>query len=190
MIQMPRRSVTRFFIPMIDVLTLLFCMFLLMPIIRENAVLDTGERDAAAGEMDREIEARKKELQELRDDQQRARFALAKLAAEKRDLIRQNVVIQLLHVSPKDGTLWFYDPVDSSRPPLKIDGEPAAMALIQMHKKQAGQRELLYIFQQPFNSASEVAPYPTRAQEAAYREWFSAVNFDGCVKPPAAKGAR
>ena len=39
MIRLPRRSVTRFFIPMIDVLTLLFCMFLLMPIIRENESL-------------------------------------------------------------------------------------------------------------------------------------------------------
>ena len=31
MIVLPRRSVTRFFIPMIDVLILLFCAFLLMP---------------------------------------------------------------------------------------------------------------------------------------------------------------
>ena len=31
--EMPRRSVTRFFIPMIDVLTLLFCIYLLMPMV-------------------------------------------------------------------------------------------------------------------------------------------------------------
>ena len=36
MIQFPRRSVTRFFIPLIDVLTLLFCIFLLMPMIKET----------------------------------------------------------------------------------------------------------------------------------------------------------
>ena len=36
MIQMPRRSVTRFFIPLIDVLTVLFGIFLLMPIVREK----------------------------------------------------------------------------------------------------------------------------------------------------------
>ena len=34
MLQMPRRSVTRFFIPLIDVLTLLFCVFLIMPLVR------------------------------------------------------------------------------------------------------------------------------------------------------------
>src|SRR6266852_5028203 len=36
MIAFPRRSVTRFFIPLIDVLTLLFCIFLLMPMIKET----------------------------------------------------------------------------------------------------------------------------------------------------------
>ena len=34
MIQPPHRSVTRFFIPLIDVLTLLFCIFLLMPYVK------------------------------------------------------------------------------------------------------------------------------------------------------------
>ena len=33
MITQPRRSVTRFFIPLIDVLILLFCIFLLMPFV-------------------------------------------------------------------------------------------------------------------------------------------------------------
>ena len=32
MLKMPQRSVTRFFIPLIDVLTLLFCIFLVMPL--------------------------------------------------------------------------------------------------------------------------------------------------------------
>ena len=36
MIQMPRRSVTRFFIPLIDVMILLFCIFLLLPVFKEN----------------------------------------------------------------------------------------------------------------------------------------------------------
>ena len=32
MIRLPQRSVTRFFIPLIDVLTLLFCIFLVLPL--------------------------------------------------------------------------------------------------------------------------------------------------------------
>ena len=35
MIRMPHRSVTRFFIPLIDVMILLFCIFLLMPVFKE-----------------------------------------------------------------------------------------------------------------------------------------------------------
>src|SRR5436190_5264240 len=36
MIQLPRRSVTRFFIPLVDVLTLLFCIFLVMPLAQSS----------------------------------------------------------------------------------------------------------------------------------------------------------
>ena len=37
MIHIPKRSVTRFFIPLIDVLTLLFCIYLLLPIVKSPA---------------------------------------------------------------------------------------------------------------------------------------------------------
>ena len=37
MITMPSRSVTLFFIPLIDVLTVLFCIFLLMPVFNQAA---------------------------------------------------------------------------------------------------------------------------------------------------------
>ena len=39
MIHMPHRSVTRFFVPLIDVLLLLFCIFLLMPYVKSNNIL-------------------------------------------------------------------------------------------------------------------------------------------------------
>jgi hypothetical protein len=44
MIRLPQRSVTRFFIPLIDVLTLLFCIFLVMPLAQSSP------EDKAAGE--------------------------------------------------------------------------------------------------------------------------------------------
>ena len=46
MIEFPRRSVTRFFIPLIDVLTLLFCIFLLMPLVKAKAEADEEESAA------------------------------------------------------------------------------------------------------------------------------------------------
>ena len=36
MIERPKRSVTRFFVPLIDVLILLFCIFLLMPFVASS----------------------------------------------------------------------------------------------------------------------------------------------------------
>ena len=55
MITLPRRSVTRFFIPMIDVLTLLFCIFLLMPFVEKEAgsgKLSPGEAAAQRRKID------------------------------------------------------------------------------------------------------------------------------------------
>ena len=87
MIRPPRRSVTRFFIPMIDVLTLLFCMFLLMPIIKENAALTQEESSGGpTADLKREIEARQKELRELYKEQLKAREGLAELEKKKRRL--------------------------------------------------------------------------------------------------------
>ena len=45
MIRMPQRSVTRFFIPLIDVLTLMFCIYLLLPIV-ETPSTDPATSDA------------------------------------------------------------------------------------------------------------------------------------------------
>ena len=44
MLEMPKRSVTRFFIPLIDVLTLLFCVFLITPLTRMSG--EDGENQA------------------------------------------------------------------------------------------------------------------------------------------------
>src|SRR5215831_1200172 len=50
MIRPPRRSVTRFFIPLIDVLILLFCIFLLMPIVEEGGAGPSGKVRLTPGE--------------------------------------------------------------------------------------------------------------------------------------------
>src|SRR5439155_4759614 len=58
MIQFPRRSVTRFFIPLIDVLTLLFCIFMLMPMIKETGEaqesINSSSADLTLGEEGRQ----------------------------------------------------------------------------------------------------------------------------------------
>ena len=65
MIVRPSRSVTRFFIPMIDVLTLLFCIYLLMPMV------------GASGEGESEADRRVREEQIRRLEAEHARRGLA-----------------------------------------------------------------------------------------------------------------
>ncbi|MBM3996182.1 MAG: hypothetical protein FJ303_18825 [Planctomycetes bacterium] len=59
MLHMPRRSVTRFFIPLIDVLILLFCIFLLMEF---NSESEVDRQVDALAEQSEEVERTKAEL--------------------------------------------------------------------------------------------------------------------------------
>jgi hypothetical protein len=192
MITMPRRSVTRFFIPMIDVLTLLFCMFLLMPIIRENELLsqEGPTPPTSPADIQRDIEAEKRELRALLKEQQGARVALEELQAKKRNFLQQHLVIRVLDISPRDGSLSYFDPRQPASAPLKIDSEDDARQLIARHKKEAADLDLFYVFQRPQDPAIKVPLYPTDRQTEQYRTWFRDVAYGGYLtqlKP--AKGA-
>ena len=66
MIRMPRRSVTRFFIPLIDVLILLFCIFLLMEFNSESdldkQIEITADQSESLDLLQGEVQRRTKEL--------------------------------------------------------------------------------------------------------------------------------
>src|ERR1017187_4625818 len=85
MIQMPRRSVTRFFIPLIDVLILLFCIFLLMDINNEAEVdKQTEVVEQQAGSMNAlqaQVKRSTKELAQFEEDRPNL-IELAKLREE------------------------------------------------------------------------------------------------------------
>ena len=66
---MPRRSVTRFFIPLIDVLTLLFCIFLMMPVVKKSSEAEASDaarsdqldvREARLVQRERDADARER----------------------------------------------------------------------------------------------------------------------------------
>src|SRR5690349_9265321 len=65
MIQMPRRSVTRFFIPLIDVLTLLFCIFLLMPMVRPAEGVSAAHDQERLRQLEEEVARLRKQGQTL-----------------------------------------------------------------------------------------------------------------------------
>src|SRR5205807_6608680 len=71
MIKMPHRNVTRFFIPLIDVLILLFCIFLLMEFNSESKFdqqsVDVELQSASAKGMEEALTRSNKDLQKFEE---------------------------------------------------------------------------------------------------------------------------
>src|SRR5262245_22417273 len=175
MIQLPQRSVTRFFIPLIDVLILLFCIYLLMPIIGGPADSPAeGSAEASRGgplaETERqELQRLRKETQEwqqksaLTDTEQRE---LERLRQEKREPLEQRLAIRVLEIDAATGKLFYYDPDR-----VEIPSEAAARAMIARHRRDAAGRELYYLFLFP----RQVTGYPEERQIERYQRWFTGV---------------
>jgi biopolymer transport protein ExbD len=180
MIQMPRRSVTRFFIPLIDVLLLLFCIFLLMPKFaaedlekKAESAVDLAETVAA---LERELQLRNQELATYEDlrpmlaELEKMREELERLKRERK-LIVQRTNHQLIDVDGKTGEIYYYDAAKPKDPKLKIESEEAAHALIDRHRREAKDQEVYYYFVYPRPESG----YPTLAQERRYKAWFANV---------------
>jgi hypothetical protein len=188
MIKPPHRSVTRFFVPMIDVLTLLFCMFLLMPIFRENETLSQQEDSAGKNlsEQDTELQRRQKALQDLYLEQERAKGMLADLESKKHDALQRNLYFQVIDVNPKTGKLYYYDPQALNLPPREISSKDSARELILRHKKEAGERLLYYRFSWTYDSTVNMDyARPNKEERDTYRLWFQGVDFGGVIEPAA-----
>jgi biopolymer transport protein ExbD len=182
---MPRRSVTRFFIPLIDVLTVLFCIFLLMPFFRDDAThAPKGEtpetsRDLAQENtaLERELQRRTQELERLRTqykpqiDRDKLRAELEHLRKEKIQALQDRMFMRVLEIDPQSGALSYPDPGSPDKQGLKIASAETAQALIRRHQQQAGGRELYYVFLFPRGDNL----YPTRQQFEQYQRWFAGV---------------
>src|SRR5690242_15112781 len=117
MIEFPRRSVTRFFIPLIDVLTLLFCIFLLMPMIKPAG--DTPEMTNAAPPdlTPGDAPARANPPGETQpgspinpSESAKEREELEKLRTDKIDILQQRLFIRVLEIDPDTGKLFYREP--------------------------------------------------------------------------------
>lgn len=176
MIQMPRRSVTRFFIPLIDVLTLLFCIFLIMPMVKpatETAGPGTGGKraddpppdpDGALSEAERarRLEQERQELERLR--------------REKMEVLQQRLAIQVLEIDAATGKLYYHDPDR-----VEIASQAEARALIERQRREAGGRELYFLLLFP----RQVTGFPEERQIRHYERWFEGVahGFDNPRRP-------
>jgi hypothetical protein len=182
MIQMPRRPVTRFVIPLIDVLLLLFCIFLLMDINSEGQVEKQSEvieeQSMDASRFQAELSRRIKELSQFEEDRPKL-VELAKLRKDLEDLqaatqqtLQKQAYVRIIDVDGNDGAISFYDEKRPKEPSLKITDRKIAHKLIERHKEEAAGRVVYYYFLYPRTGKR----FPTTVgQETDYRDWFKGV---------------
>jgi hypothetical protein len=191
MIRMPHRSVTRFFIPLIDVMILLFCIFLLMPVFKEaqrggesGETSPTEEAAALRADKDRlererqrlgrtvlDLEQQLRQLRAKQPDLAKELAELERLRKEKIKTLQSRLVIRVLDIDPDTGKLFFYDPTKIDEQRLEITGPATAKRLIETHRREAGDRELYYLFVFP----RRVTGFPQQRQIREYESWFGDV---------------
>ena len=128
MIRLPQRSVTRFFIPLIDVLTLLFCVFLVMPLAKSS------NEDARPSDAD-EVKKLQTELDRLRGlgayEPEKIRRELEELRKAKVDAIQDRIMPYIIEINNEDGDLY----VQRSDGPMKIDRDEAQRMIGEMRRE-------------------------------------------------------
>jgi hypothetical protein len=202
MIQMPRRSVTRFFIPLVDVLILLFSMFMLLPIVNERsrpalaATRDkaAGEAPAARRELERKVQSLARRVKDLEaaqkspeglrallDELQRLREENERGRKEQARGLKDRLAVHVLEIDSTNGELFYYDGRAGRRRVIG-DATTAAEVIRRDEREEALKgRELYYLFLYPRDRGN----YPTAAQWRAYSRWFSGVPY-GTDRPGAA----
>jgi len=156
MIRRPRRSVTRFFIPLLDVFILLFCIFLLMPYVKP------AEGDAAAATA---LEPKAGDVAELKGEIDALRRERDRLKRQRSQVL-DRLAIHVLEIDRATGKLFDYEPQR-----VEIASAAAAHDLIARQRQAAVGREIYFLFLFP----REPSGYPLERQMSAYSEWFKDV---------------
>jgi hypothetical protein len=179
MIQLPRRSVTRFFIPLIDVLTLLFCIFLVLPLAKEP-----GDSSADMADLEDRLRQKEEELERLRESgrdlPRELRDEIDKLRQERGKVLQKHLAVRVLEIDPQTGRLYYRDPER-----VEVRNEADAHALIENDRRKRGQKELYYLILYP---RSQGSTYPTRGQREQYDRWFEGVALGYDILPGVSGG--
>jgi hypothetical protein len=163
--------VTRFFIPLIDVLTLLFCTFLLLPLVAGTGA--STETPAALErrirELEEELARRRKEGSLPAPSLQEELDRLRKEKQERVKVLQDRLVVRVLEVrGDKEGRLYYRDPEHTEG--VLVRDEADAHELIEEDRRRVGEgRELYYLILYPRDAMSR---YPLRGQREEYDRWF------------------
>jgi hypothetical protein len=165
-IDRPRRSVTRFFIPLIDVLILLFAIFLLMPFVSGPSVAEPAADVKSPPE--KPLPDDVKQLQEmLREEQLR----VERLEKERQARLTDKLLIRVLEVDRANGVLYYYD-----RDRQELRSQADVERYIFQERKRAtsngASRDVFFLILYPPRGTSA---FPTRAMEAQLDAWFKDV---------------
>ncbi len=165
MIEIPHRSVTRFFIPLIDVLILLFCIFLIMPYVSGPPSQEAAPDNK--GEPVKPLPTDVKTLQEMLTEE---RMRVARLEKEKLARLTDRLNVRVLEIDPNTGVLFYYDP---DRQEVRTEAD--AVRLITRQKSLASQggivKDVFFLILYPRGKSA----YPTAAQTDQIKKWFHEV---------------
>jgi hypothetical protein len=170
MIQLPRRSVTRFFIPLIDVLTLLFCIFLMMPLVKNIGTASAGDKTEASAEQVRRLQ---EEIDRLRNQGQQMpeglQAELERLRKERTQNLQDRLGVRVLEIDAKTGGLYYLDP---DRIDIATQAEAQKLIDRDQERLKDGKRELFYLILYPRDPASV---FPHVDQRRDYDRWFKEI---------------
>jgi uncharacterized ParB-like nuclease family protein len=175
-IQKPRRSVTRFFIPLIDVLILLFCIFLLMPFVSKPDD-GKGNPDAVPAVRDPSMPD---DVEKLQQELAIARRRIEDLKKQRANL-GERLSVRVVEIDKATGKLFYFDADGGGR--LELKDQADAQRLINQQRSRAGAKDVFFLLLYP----RELSGFPLRDQVETYRRWFKDVPH-GFDNPWAAGG--
>lgn len=157
MIRPPHRSVTRFFIPLIDVLILLFCIFLLMPFVNTPTPEAEAAPDKPAGP--------EPDPAQLARDLRQAQAEIDRLRKLREESL-ERLLVRVLEIDRDTGRLFYREPER-----VEVASEADAQALVNRQRAAAGGREVYFLLLYPRDPVG----FPTQEQLERYLRWFAAV---------------
>lgn len=149
MIVLPRRSITRFFVPLIDVLVLFFCVFLFMPMVTQG--------DNPNGPSTSSSNSSQPKSEPLLDE-------IARLRNKNTLDIQGQLSINVLEIDSKTGEL-----LKRSGAREKIANRELAAKMIEEDLLSSNGKKIMYVILYP----QEDNGFPTREQRENYQRWFS-----------------